>query len=55
MLAGVLYGTWGGSALVFLGACLGAVATFCWAAIGCGIGPASGWPAGRGCRRLKRL
>ncbi len=28
MLAGVLYGTWGGSALVFLGACLGAVATF---------------------------
>jgi len=28
MLAGVLYGTWGGSALVFVGACLGAVATF---------------------------
>ena len=28
MLAGALYGTWGGSALVFLGACLGAEAAF---------------------------
>ena len=28
MLAGVLYGTWGGSALVFVGACLGALAAF---------------------------
>ena len=28
MLAGVLYGTWLGSALVFVGACLGALASF---------------------------
>jgi uncharacterized membrane protein YdjX (TVP38/TMEM64 family) len=28
MLAGALYGTWGGSFLVFLGACLGAEAAF---------------------------
>jgi len=28
MLAGALYGTWGGSVLVFLGACLGAEAAF---------------------------
>ena len=28
MVAGALYGTWGGSFLVFLGACLGAVAAF---------------------------
>ena len=44
MLAGVLYGTWGSSALVFRGPAWVRWPRFCWAAIGCGIGPASGWP-----------
>ena len=46
MLAGALYGTWLGSALVFVGACLGAVVVFL-------LGRS--WLRGWALRRLERL
>jgi hypothetical protein len=55
MLAGALYGTWWGSLIVFVGACLGAEAAFLLGAPGCVAGPSNALLRCRSCRRWSGL
>lgn len=54
MLAGALYGTWWGSLIVFVGACLGLMRRSCWAEHCCAAGPSGGWRRCRSCRPWSR-
>ena len=54
MLAGALYGSLFGSGLVFVGASLGAIASFLIGGTGCGIGRGDAWLPSPSYGRLRR-